>query len=375
MTGRGVVTKFIVTAVLLWVIALALTGSDAKAQAREDGSSIVVENGTVMLKVVYGNEESVSKLLPYLQNLPEFSNVAMVLLQPKTPSSMVLLSGADEASLLRAAAKLQGLLAEAGRPHRLIISAYLREMNVTNNNTTGIDWSTLTRNLTFGVNRWDRRVDDSTYTYSPSTRQWEKTAQGQVTDTLEYGFTGLSSDKPYTGVDIDLSRALATSRVIMGSNLYTPNGIQGEIVSQTIVPVETTDKNGNSTLDSQTISSDVKITPTVIKYNPDNPEESIVKLDIYMQMSLITGDVAVGRSSAKEFSTKSLSTMGYVKADNKLCVAGVFAGDTTTKSVSGIPLLMNIPFLKRLFSQESTQTTHKIGVLTVAVRVLPESEF
>jgi len=33
---------------------------------------------------------------------------------------------------------------------------------------------------------------------------------------------------------------------------------------------------------------------------------------------------------------------------------------------------MKIPFLKYLFSQETKQLTHKVGVLTVSVRILPE---
>ena len=158
----------------------------------------------------------------------------------------------------------------------------------------------------------------------------------------------------------------------MGSNLYTPNGIQGELLSQTIVPLQTTDSNGNSTLTSQTISSDVKITPTIVKYHAENPSESVIRLDIYMQMAMITGTVQVGTSTANEFSTKTLSTMGYVKADTNTYVVGVFAGDTETRSVSGIPILMNIPYLKYLFSQKTTQLTHKVGVLTVSVRILPE---
>jgi type II secretory pathway component GspD/PulD (secretin) len=142
--------------------------------------------------------------------------------------------------------------------------------------------------------------------------------------------------------------------------------------SQTIVPLQTTDSNGNSTLTSQTISSDVKITPTIVKYNAENPSESVIRLDVYMQMALVTGSVQVGNSSAKEFSTKTLTTMGFVKPNSGVYVVGVFAGDTETHSVSGIPILMNIPILKYLFSQKTTQLTHKVGVLTVSVRILPE---
>lgn len=64
--------------------------------------------------------------------------------------------------------------------------------------------------------------------------------------------------------------------------------------------------------------------------------------------------------------------MGFVKPDSGVHVVGVFAGDAETTSISGIPVLMNIPILKYLFSQTTKQLTHKVGVLTVSVRILPE---
>ncbi len=157
----------------------------------------------------------------------------------------------------------------------------------------------------------------------------------------------------------------------MGSNLYTPNGIQGEILSQTIVPLQTTDSNGNSTLTSQTISSDVKITPTIVKYNAENPSQSVIRLDVYMQMGLVTGTVQVGSSSAKEFSTKTLTTWGLSSQKHRLCV-GVFAVIPKPLPSLAFPVLMNIPVLKYLFSQKTKQMTHKVGVLTVSVRILPD---
>ena len=315
---------------------------------------ISAENGTVMLPVNYGNEQAVTELLQYLQGMPEFSNMNMVLLQPKGAPSMVLFSGSDEASLLGAARKVQALLAEGGRPLRIVIAAYLRELDMSNNQSVGIDWSSLTGNVPYTISDLNRVV-----TFNPNT----------VTDTITYGLATPTSG--YYGFNAQLNRSLSTSRVVMGSNLYTPNGIQGQFLSQTIVPLQTTDSNGNSTLTSQTISSDVKITPTIVKYNPDRPSESVVRLDVYMQMALVTGTVPYGTSTAKEFSTKTLTTMGYVKADTNVYVVGVFAGDTETRSVSGVPILMNIPFLKYLFSQKTTQLTHKVGVLTVSVRILP----
>jgi len=339
----------------LWLIVSMLLAGSVASAAPESGPEIVVENGTVMLPIVHGNEQAVTGLLPYLQQMPEFANMTVTLLQPKGAPAMVLLSGADESWLRAAATKLQSLLSEGGRPHRLIISAYLRELDITNNQTTGIDWSSLAGNVTFGVSALNRVVGPNLST---------------TTDTISYGLNAPTGG--FYGFDAQMTRSLSKSRVIMGSNLYTPNGIQGEILSQTIVPLQTTDSNGNSTLTSQTISSDVKITPTIVKYNAENPAESVIRLDVYMQMALVTGSVQVGNSSAKEFSTKTLTTMGFVKPNSNVYVVGVFAGDTETNSVSGIPILMNIPFLKHLFSQKTKQLTHKVGVLTVSVRILPE---
>ena len=343
---------------LLLVVAVCLLLGNSVAMGQPANlPEIVVENGTVMLPVIYGNEQAVTGLLQYLQGMTEFSGMSMVLLEPKGAPAMVLLSGNDEGSLRSAAEKLRGLLAEAGRPHRIVISAYLRELDISNNLTAGIDWSSMTGNATYGIQSLTRVVDLSA---NPAPKL----------DTLTHGLALPASG--YFGFNAQLNRSLSKSKVIMGSNLYTPNGIQGELLSQTIVPLQTTDSNGNSTLTSQTISSDVKITPTIVKYHPENPSESVIRLDIYMQMAMITGTVQTKLLTANEFSTKTLTTMGYVKADTNLYVVGVFAGDTETKSVSGIPILMNIPYLKHLFSQKTTQLTHKVGVLTVSVRILPE---
>ncbi len=364
----GLIFSTMVRVVL--IVWLLLGAFIAPTQAQEPPAEIVVENGTVMLPILHGNEQAVAGLLPFLQQMPEFANMTMTLLQPKGAPSMILLSGADENWLRTAALKLQGLLAESGRPHRLIISAYLRELDIANNQTVGIDWSSITGNLTAGVSALNRTVTGKDAVYDKVQGKWVTQTAGIVTDTVAYGLAAPANG--FYGFDAQLTRSLSKSRVIMGSNLYTPNGIQGEILSQTIVPLQTTDSNGNSTLTSQTISSDVKITPTIVKYNAENPSQSVIRLDIFMQMALVTGTVQVGASSAKEFSTKTLTTMGFVKPDSSVYVVGVFAGDTETTSVTGIPVLMNIPYLKYLFSQKTKQLTHKVGVLTVSVRILPE---
>ena len=80
----------------LWLLVfLLLAGSVAIAAPPENVPDIVVENGTVTLPIVHGNEQAVTGLLPYLQQMPEFANMTVTLLQPKGAPAMVLLSGAD----------------------------------------------------------------------------------------------------------------------------------------------------------------------------------------------------------------------------------------------------------------------------------------
>ena len=232
--GRAVQTMS--RLILAALVCLWFGGAVAMAQPPATLPEIVVENGTVMLPVIYGNEQAVTGLLQYLQGMPEFSGMSMLLLEPKGAPAMVLLSGNDEGALRSAAEKLRGLLAEAGRPHRLVISAYLRELDISNNLTVGIDWSSMTGNATYGIQSLTRQVDLSA---NPAPK----------IDTLTHGLI-VPTTPGYFGFNAQLNRSLSKSKVIMGSNLYTPNGIQGELLSQTVVPLQTTDSNGNATLTS-----------------------------------------------------------------------------------------------------------------------------
>ena len=92
--------------IFLWgAICLLLATFAPSAHAEESVPNFVVENGTVMLPIVHGNEQAVTGLLPYLQQMPEFANMTITLLQPKGAPAVVLLSGADDSWLRAAAAK------------------------------------------------------------------------------------------------------------------------------------------------------------------------------------------------------------------------------------------------------------------------------
>ena len=334
-------------------------------------NEIVIENGAVCFPINRGSDRSVGAAITFCKTLPEFAEVSISLVQPKGAPSMVVLTAANNEDLIKAARKVKTLLAQAGDPHLIIISAYLREIDVTDIVNAGVDWSQLIGSLSFSLSTVSRAVTPAAFQLNPETNQWIMTSAAQIKDTIIGGLTTSNSPAGSWSVTAQLNQAMAASRCIIGSNVYTPNGISAEMLSQLIVPIQTTDSNGNAVLTNQTISSNLRVTPVVVEINKEKPNESVIKMDIYMKMAMLTGKVAVGNSEADEFVTKSLSTIAYVKADNSDHICGVFASDMATKYDNGVPILMNIPLLKYLFKTTGTSTAHKVGVLLLSARLIP----
>ena len=112
-----------------------------------------------------------------------------------------------------------------------------------------------------------------------------------------------------------------------------------------------------------------------MKFNAEKPEESIVRLDVVIQLSVPTSTVTFSNggdpSQASAYTTQTLTATHYVKADNNKIIGGLFASDTLSKSRSGIPILMNIPLLKSIFSTNNRTLQHMASILTIGVRILP----
>ncbi len=108
-----------------------------------------------------------------------------------------------------------------------------------------------------------------------------------------------------------------------------------------------------------------------MQYNAEKPEESIVHLDVVIQLSVPTATISFGDSSALQYTTQTLTSNHYVKANNEKIIGGLFASDTWTNTKSGIPILMNIPILKNIFSTDTVSLQHLASILTISVRILP----
>ena len=322
-----------------------------------------IVNGIAIYPILPGNETVVQGLLSSLAQDPDFQGISMTLYAPVGTKPKILLGNQSEDRLRYAVQKLKTIMSRMGEPHRLVVAAYLREISISNDDAVGLSW--FSNGIQGGLT-------------SPNTTTVTRTRQPgspTTTDRDKGNYTiGLNPESlPLNVVTGNLTKSMSRGKVIVGSEITIVNGATAELKNDDSMPVPLSNGSNNQvTFNTQTISSDVKITPTIVKFNAEKPEESIVRLDVVIQLSVPTDTVVFsGGSSALEYTTQTLTSTHYVKANNEKIIGGLFASDTWTDSRSGIPILMNIPVLKYLFSTKTRSLQHMASILTIAVRILP----
>ena len=330
--------------------------------AAADVAGYRIVNGVAIYPILPGNETVVQGLLSSLAQDPDFQGISMTLYAPVGTKPKILLSNQSEDRLRYAVQKLKTIMSRMGEPHRLVVAAYLREISISNDDAVGL--SLFSNGIQGGMT-------------SPNTTTVTTTSQpGSPTTTTRTntGYTLGLANLPLN-VAGSLTKSMSKGKVIVGSEITIVNGATAELKNDDSMPVPLSGANNQVTFNTQTISSDVKITPTIVKFNAEKPEESIVRLDVVIQLSVPTDTVVFSNggttSSALEYTTQTLTSTHYVKANNEKIIGGLFASDTWTDSRSGIPILMNIPVLKYLFSTKTRSLQHMASILTIAVRILP----
>ena len=322
--------------------------------ATADVAGYRIVNGVAILPILPGNDAAVQSLLGALAQDPDFQGIKMTLYTAIGTKPKILLTGQGDETLRYAVQKLKTIMSRMGQPHRLVVSAYLREITVENDDSVGLSW------FSNGFQGGITSANTSTVTTT-----------GGVTTKTDSGYTMGLANLPANIVG-NLTRTISRGKVIVGSEITIVNGATAELKNDDSIPVPLSGGNNQVTFNTQTISSDVKITPTIVKFNEEKPEESIVRLDVVIQLSVPTNTVTFSNNAqASAYTTQTLTATHYVKADNNKIIGGLFASDTLSKSRSGIPILMNIPLLKSIFSTNNRTLQHMASILTIGVRILP----
>jgi type II secretory pathway component GspD/PulD (secretin) len=287
--------------------------------------------------------DAAKEFVQQLQNSSILHISAMVYAPPSLPP-YIILSG-TQPDLQEALRMLQILLPNQTPAYLIIISANLRE---------------LTQSIShyIGLNPVPSISGKATINWSAATGNSRTRTR---TQSWEANYADLLS----------LNEALNNSKVLVSSEVYTPNGIKAQISNVKSVPIFSTDKQGNVQTSFQNLETSISVLPTVVNYNENKPEESTIRVDVEVKASIISGNSTYNSVTAPEYSVKTMTTVRVLPADNHGYVIGSFITDSDAKSTSGVPILGRLPLLKYLFSQEHVDKQRNTAILTLAVRLLP----
>ena len=173
------------------------------------------------------------------------------------------------------------------------------------------------------------------------------------------------------GTLLQLDESTGTGRILVSSEVFTPNGMKAQISDVQHVPVFSADQYGHVQTNFQDLETSIEVTPTIIHLEGHKSVVPQVRLEIGVKATIITAEARTGSYTAPQYSDKKFQTNRIFPADGRTYVVGSFVSDSIIKSRSGVPILSSIPILKHLFSQETVNKQRRYAVLSIAVRVLP----
>lgn len=294
--------------------------------------------------------EAMRGLITQLQQNGSLGKVKGIVYSAAGFTPMLILMGEKE-EILQKVNLLKRFLPDQNQAHMVVIAASLRELS---------DDDAMNIGLTLSPDIMGATITSSASMIKNSSR------------IADYSFTGSAdlSAVPISNI-LQLNEALNRSKVLVSSEVYTRNGTKALLTNVQQVPIFSTDYNNNVMTSYQQLETSVDVIPTTIDYRRNAPEESQVRVDVLVKISVVTGEHSFGTATAPEYTTKTFATTRVLKANSERYVVGTFVNDGQYKTQYGVPLLSKIPILKYLFSRDGTRSQRNVAILTLAVKLIP----
>jgi type II secretory pathway component GspD/PulD (secretin) len=270
---------------------------------------------------------------------------------------LVLMGEKDE--LNQKLAILRQFIPDQSQAHMVVISASLRELQDQDAYYVGLTLSPDILGITLGG--FGAIGSFQNYEAGADNLKTQYRAEINAQFTSNFTFSRIAQ----------FQEAYNRGKVLVASEVYTRNGTKALLTNVQSIPVFTVDSNKNISTQYQNLETSVDVIPTTIEYNKEQPEESQVRIDALVKISVVTGNAVYATSSAPSYATKTFATTRILKANNERYIVGTFVNDASYKGQQGLPFLSKIPILKYLFSQETNDSQRKIAILTLAVRLVP----
>ena len=155
--------------------------------------------------------------------------------------------------------------------------------------------------------------------------------------------------------------------IIASPRLLTTNKKSASIKQGTEIPyVVTNGKNDTQSVEFREAVLGLEVTPHISKDNN-------ILLDLLVSQNSPGNRVAYGQNEVVSIDKQEINTQVFAKDGETIVLGGVFH-DTITKGVDKVPLLGDIPGIKRLFSKESERHQKRELVIFVTPHILKQGE-
>jgi type II secretory pathway component GspD/PulD (secretin) len=149
-------------------------------------------------------------------------------------------------------------------------------------------------------------------------------------------------------------KELSKGRVIARPMIMMLNGQEGKMSFGDKVPVLTTTSTTSSTqvtVEYKDVGTNLTVTPII------NPETNEISLNVDTEVSSISKWVTSGETTAPQISSRAATTSAHLKSGQSFVIGGLMSINELN-NLSGIPGIMNLPILGKLFAYHSTSRTY-----------------
>jgi len=177
---------------------------------------------------------------------------------------------------------------------------------------------------------------------------------------LTFGRLGIDS----TVLDLRLS-AVETSgygKIVSKPKVTTVNGEEASIKQGTKIPYQSVGDDGRSKTEFVDADLSLKVTPVI------NPDRSVI-LDIEVTNSAIGSTVSTGAGAAPAINTKEAKNKVMVFDGETTVIGGIFV-ETENTGLAGVPILMDIPILGKLFQSKNKSDRQSELLIFITPKIL-----
>ena len=156
--------------------------------------------------------------------------------------------------------------------------------------------------------------------------------------------------------------------IIASPRLLTTNKKSASIKQGTELPyIMVNEKSGTQSVEFREAVLGLEVTPHI-------SQDKQILLDLVVSQNAPGGRVSYGLGEVVSIDKQEINTQVFAKDGETIVLGGVFH-DTITKGVDKVPLLGDIPGIKRLFSKESERHQKRELVIFVTPHILRQGVF